>query len=233
MNIELRKYYERYIESYKSQSQLARVVTENWFIDNMYCPFCTSDNITDFPNNYPVADFYCNSCKEEFQLKSKKNGMGRVITDGEYNKMIDAIYYGKTPNFFFLNYTFDMAYVNNLLIVPKEFILPTCIKKRKPLSKKAKRAGWTGCNILLNAIPDKGKIYAIRQKKVIEKDKVRNNIVSIDFIKKIKNLESRGWLSNKYISLYSFCCQGKFVFIAFEKKFCILKNCIIINILIC
>ncbi len=42
MNIELRKYYERYIESYKSQSQLARVVTENWFIDNMYCPFCTS-----------------------------------------------------------------------------------------------------------------------------------------------------------------------------------------------
>lgn len=159
--------------------------------------------------------------------------MGRVITDGEYNKMIDAIYYGKTPNFFFLNYTFDMAYVNNLLIVPKEFILPTCIKKRKPLSKKAKRAGWTGCNILLNAIPDKGKIYAIRQKKVIEKDKVRNNIVSIDFIRKIKNLESRGWLSNKYISLYSFCCQGKFVFIAFEKKFCILKNCIIINILIC
>lgn len=83
-----------------------------------------------------------------------------------------------------------------LILVPKEFILPTCIKQRKPLSKKAKRAGWTGCNILLNAIPDKGKIYAIRQKKVIEKDKVRNNIVSIDFIRKIKNLESRGWLND-------------------------------------
>ncbi|MCB9805227.1 hypothetical protein H6769_06535 [Candidatus Peribacteria bacterium] len=36
------------------------------------------------------------------------------------------------------------------------------IEKRKPLSSTARRAGWTGCNILLNLIPESGKIYYIQ-----------------------------------------------------------------------
>lgn len=51
------------------------------------------------------------------------------MTDGEYNKMIEAIYSQKTPNFFFLNYSSNIEYVINLIFVPKEFIVPSTIQK--------------------------------------------------------------------------------------------------------
>ncbi len=196
MNIEISKYYNEYKYHYKSSSQLIRVVTENWFKDNMYCPFCNSDEIESFPNNYPVADFYCNECGEEFQLKSKKNHIGKIITDGEYNKMINAIHSHKIPNFFFLSYTLDIEQIKDLLVVPKEFILPNVIQKRKPLSQNARRAGWTGCNIKLDLIPNSGKVYTIREKQMIHKNEVRNKIISIDFIRKLKDLNSRGWIND-------------------------------------
>lgn len=196
MEIELLKYFNQYKNKYKSQSQLIRVITENWCEDNMYCPFCSSDRIKSFPNNYPVADFYCEECGEEFQLKSKRNGLGKIITDGEYNKMIDAIYLHRTPNFFFLSYTGGIDYIEDLLVIPKEFILPNAIQKRKPLSENARRAGWTGCNIILDSIPDYGKVFAVKEKKIIQEDNVRNNIISIDFMRKLKNINSRGWIND-------------------------------------
>lgn len=38
------------------------------------------------------------------------------------------------------------------MMVPKYFFSPEIIEKRKPLADTAKRAGWIGCNILLNRI---------------------------------------------------------------------------------
>ena len=37
-------------EDYKSLSQKARVITEKWFEDNMYCPACS----TEFFRTYPT-----------------------------------------------------------------------------------------------------------------------------------------------------------------------------------
>lgn len=196
MNIELLKYFNEYKHYYKSPSQLIRAITENWFKDNMYCPFCNSDKIESFPNNYPVADFYCNICSEEFQLKSKKNQIGRLIVDGEYNKMISAIYSRRTPNFFFLSYTINIDYIKDLLIIPKEFILPNAIQKRKPLSMNAKRAGWTGCNIKLDSISNDGKIFAVKEKKIVQKNSVRDKMISVDYIRRLKNLNCRGWIND-------------------------------------
>ena len=196
MNISLNKYYRNYHQNYKSSSQITRVITEKWFDDNMYCPFCSSSEIKAFSNNYPVADFYCNSCKEVFQLKAKKNSIGEKVLDGEYNTMIKAIKSNSAPNFFFLAYAKDFYSINSLIIVPKEFILPNIIQKRKPLSIKARRAGWTGCNILLDGISNQGKIYAIKEQKIIDKSEVINNVLSIGFLRKIKNTESRGWIND-------------------------------------
>jgi type II restriction enzyme len=45
--------------------------------------------------------------------------------------------------------------------VPKYFFVSEIIEKRKPLSITARRAGWTGSNILFSKIPNSGKIYYI------------------------------------------------------------------------
>ncbi len=223
MNICLSQYYNEYKQNYHSPAQLIRVVTENWFRDNMFCPFCYSDRIEVFQNNYPVADFYCDSCGEKYQAKSKKNSFGNTIVDGEYNRMIEAILARRTPNFLFLNYTQSFDSIIDLIIVPKEFILPNAIQKRKPLSPTARRAGWTGCNILLSTIPDQGKIYAVKDKRPIEKDEVRNNVIKVDFFRKVKDLNTRGWISD-ILSLISYIKSDVFRLEDIYKYADFLKN---------
>jgi type II restriction enzyme len=46
------------------------------------------------------------------------------------------------------------------------------IEKRKPLSSTARRAGWIGCNILLDTIPTSGKIFYIKDGEKQSKDKI-------------------------------------------------------------
>ncbi|MEN9756212.1 MAG: hypothetical protein RL755_399, partial [Pseudomonadota bacterium] len=134
------------IEGYSSNSQIARVLTENWVRENSYCPCCGETSLNEFQNNKPVADFYCNTCNEEFELKSKKGNFSNTITDGAYSTMIERINSNQNPNFFFLTYTKNWS-VNNFLIIPKQFFTTEIIVKRKQLSEKARRAGWIGCNI--------------------------------------------------------------------------------------
>lgn len=42
--------------SYTSHSQIARVVTEGWVAENMYCPRCGCSHLTHLTANRPVAD---------------------------------------------------------------------------------------------------------------------------------------------------------------------------------
>lgn len=187
-------YYQKYNDVYKSKSQLIRVISEKWFKDNMFCPFCTSEKINTYRNNHPVADFYCDCCGEEFQLKSKRQRLGKVVVDGEYNKMLGAVYSNTVPNFFFMSYGPFFDCINDLIIVPKEFILPGVIQKRNPLSNSARRAGWTGCNIVLKDVPDAGKVYVIKDKKAVDMQKVRITVERTNFYRKIKDLERRTWI---------------------------------------
>lgn len=45
-------------EGYKSNSQIARVLTEGWVKENAYCPHCGYSSIKKFQNNKPVSDFF-------------------------------------------------------------------------------------------------------------------------------------------------------------------------------
>ncbi len=103
-------------EGYKSKSQIARVLTESWVKSNVYCPNCGQDYLNDFANNRPVADFFCNNCQEQFELKSKKGDSGKKIVDGAYQSMIERISSDNNPNFFFLNYDAEAYDVKNFLI---------------------------------------------------------------------------------------------------------------------
>lgn len=179
-------------DSFTSFSQIARVLTENWVKENSYCPNCGRDKINEYPNNQPVADFFCEFCKEDFELKSKNGKLDKKINDGAYSTMIRRITSDLNPNFFFLTYSKNAWRVNDFLIIPKHFFQPEIIEKRKPLSETARRAGWTGCNIDLQRIPDLGRIFLVKNSIVADKRNVLetwNKTISL----REKSIEAKGW----------------------------------------
>jgi type II restriction enzyme len=180
-------------DNYNGASQKIRVLTEDWVDNEIFCPNCGT-NIENYENNRPVADFYCPKCSEEYELKSKKDGMAKKIVDGAYSKMIERLNSSNNPNFFFLNYNPTKFEVLNFLVIPKHFFVPNIIEKRKPLSPNARRAGWVGCNILLQSIPKTGKIFFVRDKKIEPKERVLAEWQKTLFLREEKEIKAKGWL---------------------------------------
>ncbi len=179
---------------YKSQSQRARVLTEKWVNESVFCPNCGHLHIDKYPNNQPVADFYCSNCKEDYELKSKQDGIGARIVDGAYRTMIERLQDNNNPNFFLLNYNLQNLEVVNFFVIPKHFFIPDIIEKRKPLSRTARRAGWVGCNILLQSIPQNGKIFFVKNRGIEPKKKVLAEWQKTLFLREEKEVSARGWL---------------------------------------
>lgn len=157
--------------NYKSASQKARVLTEHWVDESVFCPNCGHLDIDKYPNNRPVADFYCSNCREDYELKSKQGKIGMKIVDGAYRAMIKRLQDANNPNFFLLNYNLHNLEVLNFLVIPKHFFVPEIIESRKPLASTARRAGWVGCNILLQGIPQTGKIFFVKNRQVESRKK--------------------------------------------------------------
>lgn len=179
-------------EKYKSSSQIARILTEDWVKQNSYCPKCGLHTLLEFENNRPVADFFCKICDEQFELKSKNGKLGSVINDGAYDTMISRINSETNPHFFLLTYTKSYQ-VDNFLIIPKHFFQPGIIQMRKPLGQHAKRAGWVGCNIDLSGVTKCGKIYIIENSKVVDPQHVQLCFNKTAFLA-CKSEQSKGWL---------------------------------------
>lgn len=180
-------------ESYTSNSQIIRVITEHWVHNSIFCPNC-GNSLNNFDNNKPVADFFCINCSEEYELKSKNGNLGKKIVDGAYSTMIERLNSQNNPNFFFLTYNKSTLDINNFITIPRHFFTPKIIEKRKPLSPLAKRAGWTGCNIILHEIPEMGKVFYIKDSIIQEKDVVLQNWEKTTFIKNYHDLDFKGWI---------------------------------------
>ena len=80
------------------------------------------------------------------------------------------------------------------MVVPKHFFVPEIIEKRKPLAETARRAGWVGCNILLNSIPESGKVFFVRNGVVNPHDDVLEKWQKTLFLREEKELTAKGWL---------------------------------------
>jgi len=189
MNLNLDK---RVSDIYKSPSQKIRVLTEDWVNREIYCPNCGRP-IQQYPNNRPVADFYCNNCREEYELKSKKDALGIKVVNGAYETMLERLMSSNNPSFFFLNYSMHSWRILNFLVIPKHFFTADIIEKRNPLSQNARRHDWVGCNILLQSIPEAGKIYFVRDSNVELRDRVIAQWRKTLFLREEHGLESRGW----------------------------------------
>ena len=181
--------------SYSSRAQVARVVTENWVSEQVYCPACDCDALTPTPPGTQVVDFRCEVCAEAFQLKSQSHPFRSKVTDAAYGPMSDRIERSDAPSFLFLHYLPDRWRVRNLFFVPGYFLSPSIIERRRPLSSKARRAGWVGCNILLSGLPVDARIAAVTDEVPLPSEIVRASWKRFSFLQNADG-ESRGWMAD-------------------------------------
>jgi type II restriction enzyme len=180
--------------AYTSGLQRARVMTEPWVANQVYCPNCGNCHITSYANNHEVGDFYCPACKEEYELKSQRSRFGAKVADGAYPAMMRRLTGHSNPNLLLLNYDHRTLIVTNLVIVPKHFFTAEIIEERKPLPTTAKRAGWVGCSILLHAIPNFGRIPLIQNGFIEPKADVLAKWRQTLFLRKQRDIGAKGWL---------------------------------------
>lgn len=180
------------LDNYKSASQRARVCTESWGAASLYCPACDSRRIHALPSGTHAADFACPSCNSRFQLKSKSSAFGNRVIDGAYAAMHRAIISDETPNLFLLHYQLPQLTVENVLLIPHFAFTFSFLEKRKPLSASARRAGWVGCNFLLDRIPADAQIPIIKDGQPVSSTKVRKAYEKLRPLEEL-NIQKRGW----------------------------------------
>lgn len=188
--------------SYKNLSQKARILTEEWGANNLYCPACLSDRITREPNNREAIDFICPNCRAPFQMKATRNPIGRKITDAAYEAMKRALLSDKFPHLLVMHYSLDTLKVFDVLVVPKYFLSLSAVEARNPLAPTARRAGWIGCNIVLDNVPPDGRISVIKDSIVSSKDDVRTRFRLSRSLSKIESIK-RGWVLDLLTALRS------------------------------
>lgn len=176
---------------YRSSSQRARVITESWGEQNLYCPNCPSPSLKRLANNTEARDFACPRCGFEYQLKGQLGPLLRVI-DGAFDAMMRAIRQDRTPNFYFLRYERVNWRIEDLMIVPSFAFPPSAIIKRKPLGPTARRAGWVGCNIQMTRIPLDARIAVVRDGNETPAAQVREKFRRVKPLKDI-SVKERGW----------------------------------------
>ena len=180
------------LDAYKSNSQRARIATESWAESNLFCPNCNSPDLVSATIGTPVIDFTCPKCASTYQLKSQSSAFSARIVDAAYSSMVRAITEDRTPNLYALHYHLSEWSVANVILIP-HFAFPlSAIEKRKPLAATARRAGWVGCNILLNAIPEDARIKIVSDGKPVAPAVVRAQYARVRPLAKIK-AKQRGW----------------------------------------
>lgn len=178
--------------AYKSSAQIARVVSEAWGADNLYCPNCTSASLNQAAANTQVYDYACAACSQQFQLKCLSSPIGKRILDAAYGAMMSAITEDRTPNLLAMHYDRASWSVRNLILIPHFAFSSSAIEARPPLRAGARRAGWIGCFIVLEKIAPDARIHLVRDGVVVAPDLVRSSYSRIRSLQVISS-KQRGW----------------------------------------
>ena len=178
---------------FDSPSQNARVWTESWVARSLFCPNCGAETISRFPANRKLTDFECRACSEEYELKAQKGRFGAKVLDGAYAAKLQRLESANNPNLMLMNYDAARMSVTDLFVVPKHFFTPEIIEARKPLGPRARRAGWQGSHIRLDAVPMSGKIALVRDSILVPKEAVLQSWRETRFLRE-EGLTDRGWL---------------------------------------
>jgi type II restriction enzyme len=180
------------LDRYKSASQRARVGTESWGASNFFCPVCDSPRLEITPQGTATLDYSCPKCDSPFQLKSQSRPFGTSIVDAAYSQMKRAILTDRTPNVYVLHYDLTAWAVRTVILIPHFAFALSAIERRPPLSPTARRAGWVGCNILLDKIPRHARIPIVSEGTPHTPREVRASYNRLRPLEKLK-VEKRGW----------------------------------------
>lgn len=179
---------------YKSAAQLARLSTERWAIENLYCPSCGA-RLSAYPDNTPVYDFLSHDCRERYQLKASRRAFGTSVLDSEYKTAMKSVMEDAYPSLFLLHYDPIGWKVTDLDLIHRACITQSCIIPRKPLGPDARRAGWQGCMISLTQIPEVGRINVVRNGTIRPKQQVLSQWQLSNGLLKVEP-PKRGWLAD-------------------------------------
>src|SRR5674476_97659 len=102
---------------------------------------------------------------QEPEGKIRREGPGRRIQD-----QMRASRRQQQSQPLLMNYDLKSLAVVNLFIVPKHFFVREIIEERKPLAVTARRAGWIGSKILLDRVPESGKIHIVQNGLICAKE---------------------------------------------------------------
>ncbi|HKM82931.1 MAG TPA: DpnI domain-containing protein, partial [Candidatus Acidoferrum sp.] len=91
-----------------------------------------------------------------------------------------------------LHYDLDAWAVRTVLLVPHFAFALSALEKRPPLAPTARRAGWVGCNILLDKIPVHARISVVSDGSPHTPREVRNSYNRLRPLEKLQ-VEKRGW----------------------------------------
>lgn len=180
------------LERYKSASQRARIGTESWGAENFFCPACESPRLEPSPQGTAAIDYVCPSCDSPFQLKSQSKPFGSKIVDAAFSEMKRAIQEDRTPNLYVMHYDLAAWAVHSVILVPRFAFTLSAIERRKPLAATARRAGWVGCNIVLDKISAHARIPIIQEGNVRPTQSVREAYQRLRPLEKLQ-VEKRGW----------------------------------------
>jgi type II restriction enzyme len=158
---------------YKSGCQITRRISEQWGADNLFCAACSSDVVSRAAANTKAIDFRCPGCDAGYQLKAGRHWNERRIPDAGFAAMMAAVQSDRVPNLLVLQYSRGWR-VENLMLVPSFLFNSSAIQRRKPLGLAARRAWWIGCNILLSAMPELGKIRIVDGGSIVDRGTVRD-----------------------------------------------------------
>lgn len=126
------------------------------------------------------------------QLKAKRGGHGNKVSNSAYQPKMQAIRDNRAPDYAFMAFDPEAWQVRDLYVVPGHFITPTVVEERKPLSADARRSGWVGSNILLDRIPDAGRIAVVDDGRATAPSDVRTTFAQTAFLSR-EDVATRDW----------------------------------------
>ncbi len=200
---------------YQSGSQVARIISEEWIEREMYCPSCNSPSLDRLPHGTKVIDFRCPSCLEVYQVKSSRRSFGNKVMDSAYGPMINAVNENRSPNLMIMHYSIDSWTVQDLILIPRQLIIPSIIEKRNELGPNAERKGWIGCNIVISSIPSASRLFAVKNFQAKNPNDIRTEWKRFEFAKEM-NSENRGWIFDVLRSIQSIGKQQFTILEAYE-----------------
>lgn len=106
--------------------------------------------------------------------------------------MCHAIESDRTPNLFVMHYERKAWAVRDLVLIPLFAFPLSAVEKRRPLSATARRAGWVGCNIVLDRIPVDARIPIVATGIVSNRTEVRRRYAELRKLGEL-DVKARGW----------------------------------------